>query len=50
MGSKFRLANIESQGFGDLDDVMTGIDALVQQGIADPEKLGGDGLGATEDF
>jgi dipeptidyl aminopeptidase/acylaminoacyl peptidase len=39
-GGKFRLANIESQGFGDFDDVMTGIDALVQQGIADPERLG----------
>jgi dipeptidyl aminopeptidase/acylaminoacyl peptidase len=39
-GGKFRLANIESQGFGDFDDVMTGIDLLVQQGIADPERLG----------
>jgi dipeptidyl aminopeptidase/acylaminoacyl peptidase len=39
-GGKFRLANIESQGFGDFDDVMAGIDALVQQGIADPERLG----------
>ncbi len=39
-GGKFRLANIESQGFGDFDDVMTGIDALIQQGIADPGRLG----------
>ena len=39
-GGKFRLANIESQGFGDFDDVMTGIDVLIQQGIADPERLG----------
>jgi dipeptidyl aminopeptidase/acylaminoacyl peptidase len=39
-GGKFRLANIESQGFGDFDDVMTGIDALIQQGIADPDRLG----------
>ena len=39
-GGKFRLANIESQGLGDFDDVMTGIDALIQQGIADPERLG----------
>jgi len=39
-GGKFRLANIESQGFGDFDDVMTGIDALIQPGIADPDRLG----------
>lgn len=39
-GGKFRLANIESQGFGDFDDVMTGIDRLIQQGIADPDRLG----------
>jgi dipeptidyl aminopeptidase/acylaminoacyl peptidase len=39
-GAKFRLANIKSQGFGDLDDIMTGIDMLVEQGIADPERLG----------
>jgi dipeptidyl aminopeptidase/acylaminoacyl peptidase len=39
-GGKFRLANIESQGFGDFDDVMTGIDTLIQQGIADPDRLG----------
>ena len=39
-GAEFRLKNIESQGFGDFDDVMTGIDLLVQQGIADPDRLG----------
>lgn len=39
-GGKFRLANIKAQGFGDFDDVMTGMDALVDQGIADPERLG----------
>lgn len=39
-GGKFRLANIESQGFGDFDDVMTGIDMLVKEGIADPDRLG----------
>ena len=39
-GGKFRVANIESQGFGDFDDVMTGIDLLIQQGIADPDRLG----------
>jgi dipeptidyl aminopeptidase/acylaminoacyl peptidase len=39
-GAKFRLANIKSQGIGDLDDIMTGIDLLVEQGIVDPERLG----------
>jgi dipeptidyl aminopeptidase/acylaminoacyl peptidase len=39
-GGKFRLANIKSQGFGDMDDVMTGIDTLVAQGVADPNRLG----------
>jgi dipeptidyl aminopeptidase/acylaminoacyl peptidase len=39
-GASLRLANIQSQGFGDMDDVMAGIDHLVAQGIADPDRLG----------
>jgi dipeptidyl aminopeptidase/acylaminoacyl peptidase len=39
-GAEFRLKNIESQGFGDFDDVMTGVDFLIRQGVADPERLG----------
>jgi dipeptidyl aminopeptidase/acylaminoacyl peptidase len=39
-GAEFRLKNIESQGFGDFDDVMSGVDSLVRQGIADPDRLG----------
>jgi len=39
-GADFRLKNIQSQGFGDFDDVTTGVDELVRQGIADPERLG----------
>ncbi|MEW5979490.1 MAG: S9 family peptidase [Acidobacteriota bacterium] len=39
-GRALRLANIRSQGFGDFDDVMTGIDSLINQGIADPQRLG----------
>jgi dipeptidyl aminopeptidase/acylaminoacyl peptidase len=39
-GPKFRLPTIEAQGFGDMDDVMTGIDMLVAEGIADPARLG----------
>jgi dipeptidyl aminopeptidase/acylaminoacyl peptidase len=39
-GPKFRVRTIEAQGFGDMDDIMTGIDMLVDQGIADPDRLG----------
>jgi dipeptidyl aminopeptidase/acylaminoacyl peptidase len=39
-GAGFRLKNIQSQGFGDFDDVMSGVDLLIQQGIADPDRLG----------
>lgn len=39
-GPKFRIPTIQNQGYGDMDDVMTGIDHLIAKGIADPEKLG----------
>ena len=39
-GPAFRRATIEAQGVGDMNDIMTGIDMLVDQGIADPERLG----------
>jgi dipeptidyl aminopeptidase/acylaminoacyl peptidase len=39
-GADFRLKNIQSQGLGDFDDVMTGVDLLIGQGIADPDRLG----------
>jgi len=39
-GPTFRLRTIEAQGYGDMDDIMTGIDMLVDQGIADPDRLG----------
>lgn len=39
-GAPFRLKNALSQGVGDYDDVMTGIDHLVARGIADPDHLG----------
>jgi len=38
--SEFRLKNIDSQGFGDFDDVMSGVDFLIDQGIADSNRLG----------
>ena len=39
-GAEFRLKNIDSQGFGDFDDVMSGVDSLIEQGIADSNRLG----------
>lgn len=39
-GADFRMKNALSQGEGDYDDVMTGIDALIERGIADPDRLG----------
>jgi dipeptidyl aminopeptidase/acylaminoacyl peptidase len=39
-GPQFRRATIQAQGFGDMDDIMTGIDKLIAQGIADPDRLG----------
>jgi dipeptidyl aminopeptidase/acylaminoacyl peptidase len=39
-GAAFRLKNALSQGVGDYQDVMSGVDALIAQGIADPERLG----------
>jgi dipeptidyl aminopeptidase/acylaminoacyl peptidase len=39
-GDKFRRANIRDWGGGDFQDIMTGIDYLISQGIADGNKLG----------
>jgi dipeptidyl aminopeptidase/acylaminoacyl peptidase len=38
-GEKFLRANINDWGGGDYRDIMTGIDALVSRGIADPARL-----------
>jgi dipeptidyl aminopeptidase/acylaminoacyl peptidase len=39
-GAAFRLKNALSQGIGDYADVMSGVDALIDRGIADPDRLG----------
>ena len=39
-GAAFRMRNTQSQGIGDFDDVMTGLDMLIERGIADPDRLG----------
>lgn len=38
-GEKFLRANINDWGGGDYHDIMSGVDALVARGIADPDRL-----------
>jgi dipeptidyl aminopeptidase/acylaminoacyl peptidase len=38
-GEKFRAANVRDWGRKDYEDLMKGVDALVERGIADPERL-----------
>jgi dipeptidyl aminopeptidase/acylaminoacyl peptidase len=38
-GEKFLRANIDDWGGGDYLDIMSGVDALVARGIADPDRL-----------
>jgi dipeptidyl aminopeptidase/acylaminoacyl peptidase len=38
-GEKFLQANVNDWGGGDYHDIMTGVDALVARGIADPDRL-----------
>ncbi len=39
-GEKFRSLNVRNLGIGDAWDVISGIDALVEQGLADRERVG----------
>lgn len=39
-GREFRQANIADWGGGDYRDIMAGVDGLIAQGIADPDRLG----------
>jgi len=39
-GIKFRHSNVKDWGFGDYQDFMAGLEYLVAQGVADPERLG----------
>jgi dipeptidyl aminopeptidase/acylaminoacyl peptidase len=38
-GEKFRAANVRDWGVKDYEDLMAGVDALVERGIADPQRL-----------
>lgn len=39
-GKEFRRANIKDWGFGDYQDLMTGVDKVIEMGVGDPERLG----------
>jgi dipeptidyl aminopeptidase/acylaminoacyl peptidase len=39
-GRDFRHANYKDWGGGDYQDILSGVDALVAKGLADPERLG----------
>jgi dipeptidyl aminopeptidase/acylaminoacyl peptidase len=39
-GEKFRNLNVEDSGGGEVDDVATGAEYLVSQGLADPARIG----------
>lgn len=39
-GKKFRFANLKDWGGGDYRDLMTGVDKVIEMGVADKERLG----------
>ena len=39
-GAEFRRANIKDWGGGDYQDLMTGVDKVIDMGVADPQRLG----------
>lgn len=39
-GKDYRFANLGDWGGGDVEDVLAGVDSVVERGIADPDRLG----------
>lgn len=39
-GKEFRYANYQDWGGGDFRDIMTGVDRVIEMGVADPERMG----------
>ncbi len=39
-GREFAWRNRQQWGIGDFDDVLSGVDAVIERGIADPDRLG----------
>jgi len=38
-GRDFRYANVADWGYGDMDDLMAGVDRVIGMGVADPDRL-----------
>lgn len=38
-GKEFRYANVRDWGFGDMDDLMAGVDQVIDMGVAHPDSL-----------
>ena len=38
-GKDFRYANFKDWGFGDYEDIMSGVDKVIDMGVADPNRL-----------
>ncbi|MDX1393804.1 MAG: S9 family peptidase [Gemmatimonadota bacterium] len=38
-GKDFRFANFQDWGYGDFRDLMTGVDHVIEMGVADPDRL-----------
>lgn len=38
-GKEFRYANVRDWGFGDFDDLMAGVDEVIEMGVAHPDSL-----------
>ncbi|MDX1495071.1 MAG: S9 family peptidase, partial [Longimicrobiales bacterium] len=38
-GRDFRYANVRDWGYGDMDDLMAGVDHVIEMGVADPDRL-----------
>lgn len=38
-GKEFRYANFQDWGYGDYEDLMSGVDLVIEMGVADPDNL-----------
>ncbi len=38
-GKNFRFANVRDWGYGDMDDLMAGVDKVIEMGVAHPDSL-----------
>lgn len=38
-GRDFRFANVRDWGYGDMDDLMAGVDHVIEMGVGDPDRL-----------